>query len=136
FHSAFIALGLVFRNAHPDEGARYAADGSANTNPGQRGHEWTCRDERTNAWDRQSANSGQPTQTATNNGPGAGASRCAFRSLGIFLVRKILGSFVLGKQHGDVSIAETFLAQDVDGVLHRAAITVDAKNCGVFTCHI
>ena len=59
----FITLRFIFGYSHPDQCAREAADGPADSNPRQGSHDWPCCDEGADAGNRKSADSGKQSQS-------------------------------------------------------------------------
>src|SRR5271168_2256241 len=93
---AFIALGFVLRQAHPDQRPDNAAKHTSGSHPAERTHDWPRRDKWPEAWNRQGADTRQPTKSSADDGAGCRASGRAFRRLGVFLVRELLVALVIG----------------------------------------
>src|ERR1700693_4737629 len=63
----FITLRLIFRDSQPDQSAREATDGAADSNPSQCSHDGPGCDEGTNSGNRKSADSGEQPQSSTQD---------------------------------------------------------------------
>ena len=66
FDAAFVTLGFILRNAHADQRADEAARRAADTEPGQRAHDRTRRDERSKAGDGERADAGKQAQRSAH----------------------------------------------------------------------
>src|SRR6267378_1517737 len=90
FNSAFVTLGFVFRDAHSHERSSDATDRASHSGSSESGHDRAGGDKRTQSRNSESANAHQPSHGPAEDDSGAGTCRGSFRSLGAFLVCKIL----------------------------------------------
>jgi hypothetical protein len=101
--SSFVPLSLVSWNT-VDESSHETTGDTANACAGKRRHNGTRGNERTHAGNGNSAYFCEPAENTAGKCAGARARRCAFRSFGPFLVRKILvPSFSGNKTDGKLS---------------------------------
>src|SRR5207253_3936897 len=84
-----VPLHLVLGDAGADEPAGEAAHGRADRGAAQRRQDGPRRDERTDAWNRERADAGEPAERATDDAAGAGARRGSFRRLRVLLVTQV-----------------------------------------------
>src|SRR5580698_11380414 len=89
FDVSFVALGFVFGDAHTYQGTYETADSAAYSEPGKCAHDRTCRDERTDARDRQSADPGQQPQGSSDYATRRNARGGAFRRFCILLMGEV-----------------------------------------------
>src|SRR5260370_42468685 len=64
FHSAFVALGLILRTSHSDQGSHQPAHSATDAKTGQSAHDRASSDDRSDAWDRERANALKQSQGA------------------------------------------------------------------------
>src|SRR5207302_857425 len=107
FNSAFVALSFVFRDAHSYQRSGNAADRASHSGSSERCHDRTGGDEGTQSRNSESADANQPPHGPAEDDPSSGSRGGSLRSLGAFLVRKILRSGALREEHGNVPVAET-----------------------------
>src|SRR5205814_2224084 len=81
FHAPFIALCLILRDAHANQGSRDAADRAPNSRSSQSSHDRTSRDERPESGNGERANSGQPAKSAAEQSSRTCSGRSTFRGL-------------------------------------------------------
>jgi hypothetical protein len=119
----FIALRFVFGDAHPDKCADQAPDRTADAEPRQACHRAGC-DERPKARNRKRANTGQNAERAAENSAGSDTSRCAFRSLGVFLMSEVFRASRIGKQDRNVTARKPCLHQMIHSLfrMHRRGV--------------
>src|SRR6478609_6806784 len=98
-HFSFETFGFVLGDAHSDQGAGKTTQGASDRGARERGHDWTGSDEWSPAWDCQRANSGKPTESATNGGASAGARGSAFGHLSGVIDGKIFRAAAIGHEH-------------------------------------
>jgi len=106
FDDAFVTLGLIFGYSHADQRANQAADDTASTRPCQSAHDRAGRYEGPQTWNGQRADAREQPQCSTDHNAGARPGCRAFRSLGMLLVSKVLGSDVIRQQDGNVLASE------------------------------
>src|ERR1035441_5428726 len=88
-------LGLILRDSHADERADDAANRAADTETRERTHDGAGRDQRPNAGNGKRANAGQEAERPSDDTASGDAGYSAFRRLGVLLVRKGAGAFVV-----------------------------------------
>lgn len=118
--AVFIALGLVFRDAKADERTRDPAYGGSGRGSAQGGQKGACRDQWTDAGDGESADTGKQSQGSSQDGSTGGSRRAAFRSLGVLLMGKLPGAFLIREKDGYVIEREAGLLQAVNDLVGLA----------------
>src|SRR5262249_8418584 len=113
-HHAFIALGFVFGHAHAYKSANDSADYSGAASPGQSGHEWARRNERSESWDRQCSDTGEQSERTADDHTGSCTSSCALGCLGAFFMHKILRASVVRQQSADIFASKPTFNERVD----------------------
>src|SRR5690606_20143327 len=94
----FITFRLQFRHTQANQGSGDTTQGSAGCRTAQCRQDWTCRHEGAETWNRQGADSHQPSQTATENTAHACASAGTFRHFSMLLVSEVLAAGLIWKQ--------------------------------------
>src|SRR6185437_9030604 len=94
----FVALGFVFRDTRADERAGNASHGPAHADSGESGYDGAGGDERTDAGNGERADSGQPSERATDHGAGSGSCRGSFGGFRVLLVSEVLIARVFGSR--------------------------------------
>src|ERR1017187_9735464 len=136
FDSAFVPLGLILRDAHTDECADQSADRAANSQAGQGSHNRAGRNERTEARNRQCADTDQQSQGAAHYPPGSHASGRSLGRLRVLLMSELLRALVVGQEHRNVVVREPRRNDLVDGVFRLSAAFVNSKYRCLFACHV
>ena len=98
FHSALVTLGLIFRNAHADQGANEPACRRADTQTRECAHDGTCGDERSKAGNRKRSNTGKQSQRATYRTARRRSGCRAFRRFRVLFGGEFLGCVLIGSQ--------------------------------------
>src|ERR1039457_1323018 len=124
---SFIPLVLILRHAHTDECADQSADRAANSQAGQGSHNRTGRNERTEARNRQCADTDQQSQGAAHYAPGSHASRSALGRLRALLMSDLLRALVVRQEHRNVVIREPCRNDLIDGLFRLSAAFVNSK---------
>src|ERR1022692_3387914 len=136
FDSAFVPLGLILRHAHTDECADQSADRAANSQAGQGSHNRAGRNERTEARNRQCADTDQQSQGAAHYAPGSHASGRSLGRLRVLLMSELLRALVVGQEHRNVVVREPRRDDLVDGVFRLSVAFVNSKYRCLFACHV
>src|SRR5579864_2062647 len=89
FHSAFVSLGLVFRNSHSNQGSGNSTDGATNARARKGGDNRPSGNKRSQSRYRQCTNTQQPPHCTAEDDSCSRARCSSFWCLGTFLVRKI-----------------------------------------------
>ncbi len=133
--AAFIPLGFVFWNSHPNQGAGESGNRSPYTCAGQGCHDRTGCNEGPHPGDCKRADSGEPAQRAADDC--AGRSTCG-RTLGsfcAFLVCKVFRPDVFREQDRNVGVAEASGFQSIHRTLHSLVSRINSEDRGIFSSH-
>src|SRR6202158_4612167 len=95
FDAAFVALSFVFWDAHSYQRSGDATDRASYSGSSESGHDRTGGDKRPQSRNSECTYSHQASHGSAEDNPGARTCRGSLRSLGAFLVRKILRSCAL-----------------------------------------
>ena len=101
----------------------------------ERSHNWACGYKGTDPGNCHHSDPSQPAEYAARYDTRSSASRSSFRGFRVFLVSKILGPGVIGKQRGNIRITEADAAKRVDSLLGRLSRVIDPENSDVFFGH-
>src|SRR5271167_1397987 len=135
FDAAFVAFGLVFRNAHSNQCTGQPSHCTSDPRPSECSHDRSRRDEWAKSRYGQSSNADQPSQGASQHYSRSSASRCTFRCLCILLVREIFRSHIFWKQNRNIGVPESCCLQGIDPAFHIGIRGVDTEYGRIFTCH-
>src|SRR5215472_13498322 len=90
-----VTFGLVLGDAHADQRSDQTADHRPSPNAGERGHDGSSRDERSEAWNGEGANAREQAEGSANYSAGSRAGSGPFRRLGVPFVSKLLSAQIL-----------------------------------------
>src|ERR1700722_1978665 len=135
-HAAFVALGFVFGNAHSDECADQAASCCADAKTCKSAHDGTCRDERSKARNRESADSCKEPERAAHDAARGCACGGTFRRFRVLFGAEFPRGINIRCQYGYVVIAKSCGEEHVDAFLCRDARRENTKRCCVFSGHV
>src|ERR1700756_556077 len=98
-HATFVAFGFVLRDSHTNQGTRESTHRTTDPSSCECRHDRSCSNEGSKTWNCQCPDTGQPSQTASEQCPCSGPGGGAFWSFRLFLMGEVFGACVLGKQY-------------------------------------
>ena len=131
----FVALGFILRYSHSNERADNSAQRTQRARSRQRSDNRSRRDERSDTGDRKHADASQPSENAPGHRARRRASCRSFRRLGVFLVRKIFSSRIIGEKRGNIRVSEACMTESVHCLFCRLTRVINAESCYVFLRH-
>jgi hypothetical protein len=131
-HAAFVASSFVLRHSHTEQSATHPPKHGAGSESTQRAYHGTCGREALKPWQNEGSRGGQIAEQGPYRTASGSARRRAFRSLAVFFMPEVLGSYVLRHEYGYVRRLKADLLQGGGGIAHRRRIWIKAVHRMVF----
>src|SRR5579859_841761 len=104
FHAAFIALRLILRDSHSNQGTHQAAHSATHAKTSQSAHDRAGSDDRADTWDRERANARKKSQGSTHCTPNRYTSCSSFWRLCVLFSREVPRSLNVRHQDGNIVV--------------------------------
>src|SRR5271170_3764575 len=132
----FVTLRFVLRDAEADQCASESADGAADTDARQCGHDRSSSDERAYARDRQCADSSEQAERAAEHSAGTCSGGRALRCFGGFFGSNLPGPKIFREQGGYIARGKSGANERVGGVIGARQRGINPEDCGFFAGHV